>query len=159
MILPDKVSISEMESYGYKYDSRNKMLPIFKEKALELFNENIPVYLLFEDDSESLTHDEADIIEHFEKGYALAGIEELDWDCYCYINSFEKIDSKTINMKQKIDKVFNDLLIDLLIDACNENSIAKVNVNISPEQALDLSKIKDDIYQFLCSLISQTNKE
>ena len=49
--LPDSmVSISEMQEYGYTW---NEMLPLTQERALELFDGDLPVYLLHTDGSET----------------------------------------------------------------------------------------------------------
>ena len=71
--LPDTmVGISEMQEYGYTW---NEMLPLTKERALELFDHDLPVYLLHEDGSESTVNDRKQITEH----EGMFGIEKGDW--------------------------------------------------------------------------------
>ena len=71
--LPDTmVGISEMQEYGYTW---NEMLPLTKERALELFDHDLPVYLLHEDGSESTVDDRKQIAEH----EGMFGIEKGDW--------------------------------------------------------------------------------
>ena len=71
--LPDTmVGISEMQEYGYTW---NEMLPLTKERALELFDHDLPVYLLHEDGSESTVNDGKQIAEH----EGMFGIEKGDW--------------------------------------------------------------------------------
>ena len=71
--LPDTmVGISEMQEYGYTW---NEMLPLTKERALELFDHDLPVYLLHEDGSESTVNDRKQIAEH----EGMFGIEKGDW--------------------------------------------------------------------------------
>lgn len=71
--LPDTlVGISEMQDYGYTW---NEMLPLTKERALELFDHDLPVYLLHEDGSESTVNDRKQITEH----EGMFGIEKGDW--------------------------------------------------------------------------------
>lgn len=71
--LPDTmVGISEMQDYGYTW---NEMLPLTKERALELFDHDLPVYLLHEDGSESTVNDRKQIAEH----EGMFGIEKGDW--------------------------------------------------------------------------------
>ena len=71
--LPDTmVGISEMQEYGYTW---NEMLPLTEERALELFDHDLPVYLLHEDGSESIVDDRKQIAEH----EGMFGIEKGDW--------------------------------------------------------------------------------
>ena len=71
--LPDSmVSISEMQEYGYTW---NEMLPLTQERALELFDHDLPVYLLHTDGSETNVSDRKQIIEHD----GMCGIEKGDW--------------------------------------------------------------------------------
>ena len=71
--LPDTmVGISEMQEYGYTW---NEMLPLTKESALELFDHDLPVYLLHGDGSESTVNDRKQITEH----EGMFGIEKGDW--------------------------------------------------------------------------------
>ena len=71
--LPDSmVSISEMQEYGYTW---NEMLPLTQERALELFDGDLPVYLLHTDGSESTVADRKQILEHD----GMCGIEKGDW--------------------------------------------------------------------------------
>lgn len=71
--LPDSmVGISEMQEYGYTW---NEMLPLTQERALELFDHDLPVYLLHTDGSESTVADRKQILEHD----GMCGIEKGDW--------------------------------------------------------------------------------
>lgn len=71
--LPDTmVGISEMQEYGYTW---NEMLPLTKERALEMFDHDLPVYLLHEDGSESTVNDRKQIAEH----EGMFGIEKGEW--------------------------------------------------------------------------------
>ena len=71
--LPDSmVSISEMQEYGYTW---NEMLPLMQERALELFDGDLPVYLLHTDGSETTVSDRKQIMEHD----GMCGIEKGDW--------------------------------------------------------------------------------
>ena len=72
--LPDPmIGLWEMEEYGYTW---GEMLPLTQEKALELFDHDLPVYLLHEDGSETTVNDRKQIIAH--KG--IFGIEKGDWE-------------------------------------------------------------------------------
>lgn len=71
--LPDTmVGISEMQEYGYTW---NEMLPLTQERALELFDHDLTVYLLHTDGSETTVSDRKQIIEHD----GMCGIEKGDW--------------------------------------------------------------------------------
>ena len=72
--LPDPIiGLSEMREYGYTW---NKMLPLTQEKALELFDHDLPVYLLHNDGSETTVEDREQITEH----EGIFGIEKGDWE-------------------------------------------------------------------------------
>ena len=72
--LPDPIiGLSEMREYGYTW---NKMLPLTQEKALELFDHDLPVYLLHNDSSETTVEDRKQITEH----EGIFGIEKGDWE-------------------------------------------------------------------------------
>ena len=72
--LPDPmIGLSEMREYGYTW---NEMLPLMQEKALELFDHDLPVYLLHNDGSETTVDDRKQIMEH----EGIFGIEKGDWE-------------------------------------------------------------------------------
>ncbi|MGN0364953.1 MAG: YodL domain-containing protein, partial [Suilimivivens sp.] len=72
--LPDPmIGLSEMHEYGYTW---NEMLPLTQEKALELFDHDLPVYLLHNDGSETTVEDRKQITEH----EGIFGIEKGDWE-------------------------------------------------------------------------------
>ena len=72
--LPDPmIGLSEMREYGYIW---NEMLPLTQEKALELFDHDLPVYLLHNDGSEITVEDRKQITEY----EGIFGIEKGDWE-------------------------------------------------------------------------------
>lgn len=72
--LPDPmIGIAEMHEYGYTW---NEMLPLTKERALELFGHDLPLYILHEDGSETTVEDKMQITEH----EGVFGIEKDDWE-------------------------------------------------------------------------------
>ena len=72
--LPDPmIGLSEMREYGYQW---NEMLPLTQEKALELFEHDLPVYLLHTDGAESLAESRERIEEH--EGFF--GVEKESWN-------------------------------------------------------------------------------
>ena len=71
--LPDPtVSIDDRNAYGYTSD---ELLPLSQERATELFEQDLTVYLLYEDNTEAMAFDRADIDNH----RGLFGIEKADW--------------------------------------------------------------------------------
>lgn len=71
--LPDSmVGVSEMQEYGYTW---NEMFPLTQERAIELFDHDLPVYLLHTDGSETTVSDRKQITEHD----GMCGIEKGDW--------------------------------------------------------------------------------
>ena len=68
---PD-VSIADRNAYGYLSD---ELLPLSKERAIELFEQDLTVYLLYEDNTEAMAFDREDIDNHS----GLFGIEKADW--------------------------------------------------------------------------------
>ena len=71
--LPDHdISIADRNSYGYLND---EMLPLSQERAAELFEQDLTVYMLYEDDTEAMAFDREDIDNHS----GLFGIEKNDW--------------------------------------------------------------------------------
>ncbi|MXP75399.1 DUF4316 domain-containing protein [Lachnospiraceae bacterium WCA-9-b2] len=74
--LPDGMAgLSQMHEYGYSWD---EMLPLTKDKASELFGEDVAVYQLHADGSETLVEDRAALEGHD----GLFGVEKGDWNAY-----------------------------------------------------------------------------
>ncbi|MEL5898274.1 DNA repair protein RadC [Clostridium sporogenes] len=98
--MPDpNISISDRNSYGYLDD---EMLPLSKERATELFKENLPVFLLYEDDSEAIAFDLKDIDNH----NGIYGIERISWiDQQNYLETAEKSVEQNYN---QIDGIINN---------------------------------------------------
>lgn len=73
-IMPDPdISISEMINlYGYSADG---MLPLTQLRALELFNQDMSVYLLYPDNTEAAAFDSSEIESHD----GIFGVERDDW--------------------------------------------------------------------------------
>ena len=71
--LPDPdISILDRNTYGYFDD---EMLPLSRERAAELFEKDLTVYLLYEDNTEAMAFDREDITNHG----GIFGIERTDW--------------------------------------------------------------------------------
>ena len=72
--MPDsEVSVSDMQEYGYFYDG---VLPVTRERALELDAAGLTVYILHEDNTESMVFDTEEIMEHG----GLFGVEHEEWE-------------------------------------------------------------------------------
>lgn len=71
--LPDpNMSLADRNTYGYIDD---EMLPLSQERAAELFEQDLTVYLLYEDNTEAMAFDREDIDTHS----GIFGIEKADW--------------------------------------------------------------------------------
>ena len=76
--LPDpSIRVKDMQEYGYSWDG---MLPLKEEAALHLYEkEDMQIFLLHEDGSESIPGNAEDIKNHAEKG-GIFGIHKEDWN-------------------------------------------------------------------------------
>lgn len=76
--LPDpSISVKDMQEYGYSWDG---MLPLKEEAALHLYDkEDMQIFLLHEDGSESIPENAEDIKAHAEKG-GIFGVHKEDWN-------------------------------------------------------------------------------
>lgn len=82
--LPDgMVGLSQMHEYGYSWD---EMLPLTKDRASELFGEDVSVYQLHADGSETLVEDRAALQGHD----GLFGVEKSDWNAYLEYQSMKQ---------------------------------------------------------------------
>ena len=73
--MPD-TSIGFLEMYQYGYTDGNAMLPLTKERAMELFMQDVPVFLLYGDNTEAMALDAEDISSHT----GVFGVEREEWD-------------------------------------------------------------------------------
>ena len=72
--MPDEqVSTPDMQEYGYSYDG---MLPVTRERALELDAAGLTVYVLHEDNTESMVFDPQEIMDHG----GLFGVDHEEWE-------------------------------------------------------------------------------
>lgn len=73
-IPPDPaISVEARNAYGYTDDA---MLPLTKERAMELFERDVPVYLLYEDNTEAMAFEQTEILNHD----GIFGIDRADWE-------------------------------------------------------------------------------
>ena len=72
--MPDpSMSIEAMNAYGY---TDSDMLPLSKERALELFERDVPIYMLYEGNTEAMAFDTEDIVLFS----GCFGVTREDWD-------------------------------------------------------------------------------
>ena len=69
----EQVSTPDMQEYGYSYDG---MLPVTRERALELDAAGLTVYVLYEDNTESMVFDSQEIMDHG----GLFGVDREEWE-------------------------------------------------------------------------------
>ena len=73
-IPPDPaISVEARNAYGYTDDA---MLPLTKERAMELFERDVPVYLLYGDNTEAMAFEQTEILNHD----GIFGIDRADWE-------------------------------------------------------------------------------
>ena len=91
--MPDpSMSIEAMNAYGYM-DS--DMLPLSKERALELFERDVPIYMLYEGNTEAMAFDTEDIVLFS----GCFGITREDWDAVK--NEVPPMDAEIIRKKRE----------------------------------------------------------
>ena len=72
--MPDpSMSIEAMNAYGY---TGSDMLPLSKERALELFERDVPIYMLYDGNTEAMAFEAEDIVLFS----GCFGITREDWD-------------------------------------------------------------------------------
>ena len=72
--IPDpSMSIEAMNAYGY---TDSDMLPLSKERALELFERDVPIYMLYDGNTEAMAFEAEDIVLFS----GCFGITREDWD-------------------------------------------------------------------------------
>jgi antirestriction protein ArdC len=91
--MPDpSMSIEAINAYGYM-DS--DMLPLSKERALELFERDVPIYMLYEGNTEAMAFDTEDIVLFS----GCFGITREDWDAIK--NEVPPMDADIIRQKRE----------------------------------------------------------
>ena len=82
--MPDKVSMEEMHDYGYTWDG---MLPLTKERALELLDTELVLHKLYNDGAEATLDSRNEILSHD----GLFGVERDSW--MEYLNAQSQIET------------------------------------------------------------------
>ena len=67
------ISAEARNAFGYTDDA---MLPLTKERAMELFERDVPVYLLYGDNTEAMAFEHTEILNHD----GIFGIDRADWE-------------------------------------------------------------------------------
>ena len=67
------ISAEARNAFGYTDDA---MLPLTKERAMELFERDVPVYLLYGDNTEAMAFEQTEILNHD----GIFGIDCADWE-------------------------------------------------------------------------------
>ena len=94
--MPDpSMSIEAMNAYGY---TDSDMLPLSKERALELFERDMPIYMLYDGNTEAMAFEAEDIVLFS----GCFGITREDWDAIK--NEVPPMDLELI--KQKREQAF-----------------------------------------------------
>ena len=96
--LPDPtVTVQMMENYGY---TDSGMLPLSKDRAMELMERDVTVYCLHTDNTEAMVIDETDLTNH----YGIFGITREDWDSI-------KADTPTVDVEKRFMDNPNDAVL------------------------------------------------
>lgn len=91
ILMPDKVSMEEMHAYGYTWDA---MLPLTKERALELIDTDLLLFRLYEDGAEGMIDCREEILSHD----GLFGVERDSWISYLNTQSQNETNCMTQEM-------------------------------------------------------------
>lgn len=136
--LPDAmVGLSEMHDYGYKWE---EMLPLTKEKAAELFKEDVTVYQLHVDGSETVIED----MEELEGHGGLFGIEKGDWERYVEHQS----------MREELEENSTNKEAQLLYGRDNQFGIYQLN---NSPQARDIHFMNSDFLEMKGIAVAREN--
>ena len=91
--MPDpSMSIEAMNAYGY---TDSDMLPLSKERALELFERDVPIYMLYDGNTEAMAFEAEDIVLFS----GCFGITREDWDAIK--NEIPPMDADIVRRKRE----------------------------------------------------------
>ena len=95
-IMPDPaIGVSERDLYGYTFDG---ILPLTKDRALELYDQEAPVYLLYDDNTEAMAFDRSEI-ENFG---GIFGIDRDEWQRMVEYTELSAINSEAAKESELI---------------------------------------------------------
>lgn len=94
--VPDgRVSVSDMKEFGYLWD---RMLPLGREKALELYQKGVMVQKLYPDDTETYVQGVEDLQGH----EGMFGVEKGDWEGWCKnVEMREREEQRKVHRKMR----------------------------------------------------------
>ncbi|MFA7077286.1 MAG: YodL domain-containing protein [Syntrophomonas sp.] len=89
--MPDPaISLAARDAYGY---TDNDMLPLSKERAIELYEKDMTVYMLYEGNGAGMVFDRDDIDDHT----GIFGVTREEWEkTQDYLNGLEEKDSQQL---------------------------------------------------------------
>ena len=96
-LLPDPATnVADMNAYGYEWEG---MIPLTKSWALELYDSNNAVFLLYSDNTEAQVTDREDITNHD----GIFGIEAVDWQrTPYYAKKLAEVANKESQLESKL---------------------------------------------------------
>lgn len=95
--LPDSmIGMTRMHEYGYENAG---MLPLTKERALELYHQNLEIFCLYEDGTEASYDNEAAIHSHD----GIYGVEKETWERY---QSQEKVEQRIMKGQEEMFSIY-----------------------------------------------------
>ncbi|MDD3415800.1 MAG: DUF5688 family protein [Lachnospiraceae bacterium] len=95
--LPDSmIGLTRMHEYGYE---NSGMLPLTKERALELYHRNLEIFCLYEDGTEATYDNEAAIHTHD----GIYGIEKETWERY---RAEEKVEQRIMEGQEEMFSIY-----------------------------------------------------
>lgn len=108
--LPDPtITVQMLENYGY---TDSGMLPLSKDRAMELMERDVTVYCLHSDNTEAMVIDETDLTNH----YGIFGITREDWDSI-------KADTPTRDVEKRFMDNPNDAVLIYQIPHDDSNNL------------------------------------
>lgn len=101
-LIPDEsITVKEMKDYGYKFEG---MLPLNNKTAKQLFKKGCNIFLLYQDNTESMVEKEEDI----EKHEGIYGIEIPIWNTYLEEEETKNYYSARFIISEAANKVVNE---------------------------------------------------
>ena len=173
-LMPDcgvALTMQDLWDYGYQ---ENDLLPLTKEKAYALFDEDMAIYALYENGSADMVIDHGEITAH--PGYF--GIERDDWkQSRDYRNTLARHDAETVQLEQAFlshadepavmiyqhrDQENRSALQFLSMDELQKTGQAVDRGNYEPIYAMTLlpsGKSRDDVLESVFEQFNQNRPE
>ena len=101
-LMPDpSITAAERDSYGYTAED---MLPLRQDKAMELFDVEHTIYMLYDDNTEAMAFDRDEIITFAEMNNGIFGIAKDDWENTAEYAELKAQGNETGHVKSDMDK-------------------------------------------------------